>query len=400
MSNTNSLKALIKNIADAIRNRTSKSASMTIEEMPNEIASIQGPYPTQSKTVDVKKNGELIVEPDEGYVLDKVTANVDVVAVSDNNAKIVVDSAMTSMSSVAVKALRSIDVSGWDTSNVTSMYGMFLDCASLTQLDVSSLDASKVTDFESFAGQCKSLEKIDVTNLVKSSCQTLGGMIHGSASFFYNDVSLKEIVGLDTWDTSNVKGMSLLFYSCESLTSLDLSSWDTSNVTDMGNMFYRCHKLETVDLSSWDTSNVTSMYGMFSSCFALKQLEIAHFNTSKVKSIANMFGDCRSLTSLDLSSWDTSNVTSMGSYDFYGVFQYCGELTDVTFGNNWGSNESLAIIHLGSRNALNKTSILDLFNKLATRTNSPTLALDNETVKSQLTEEEIAIATNKGWVVS
>lgn len=38
------------------------------------------PTPTQEKTVDIVENGTVEITPDEGYVLSKVTANVDVTA--------------------------------------------------------------------------------------------------------------------------------------------------------------------------------------------------------------------------------------------------------------------------------------------------------------------------------
>ena len=320
MSNTNSLKALIKNIADAIRNRTSKSASMTIEEMPNEIASIQGPYPTQSKTVDVKKNGELIVEPDEGYVLDKVTANVDVVAVSDNNAKVLpqsVNASYGASNGIQPSALLYINITPY-ASQINKYYSV-----------------------DRLFAYCSNLEKID---------------------------------GLKTLTLEKSLTVYELFAGCSKLTSLDVSNFDTSSVTNMNSMFYNCSSLTSLDVSNFDTSKVTSMNEMFRSC--------------------------KGLTSLDVSNFDTSNVTNMGLYDFYGIFASDNRLATVTFGNNWGSNEGLSKIKLGDGNGLNKASVLDLFNKLATRTNSPTLSLNNNEVKSQLTEEEIAIATNKGWVVS
>ncbi|MDY3026021.1 MAG: BspA family leucine-rich repeat surface protein, partial [Candidatus Faecivicinus sp.] len=43
-------------------------------------------------------------------------------------------------------SLTSLDVSGFDTSNVTIMSWMFAGCSSLTSLDVSSFDTSKVTN--------------------------------------------------------------------------------------------------------------------------------------------------------------------------------------------------------------------------------------------------------------
>ena len=45
-------------------------------------------------------------------------------------------------------ALTSIDTTGWDTSNITNMTGMFCYCRSLTTLDVSKFDTSKVTSME------------------------------------------------------------------------------------------------------------------------------------------------------------------------------------------------------------------------------------------------------------
>lgn len=70
-------------IGDAIREKTGKTARMTLDEMPVEIANIETgggvvPTPTQEKTVDVTKNGAVEVIPDEGYTLSKATANVDV----------------------------------------------------------------------------------------------------------------------------------------------------------------------------------------------------------------------------------------------------------------------------------------------------------------------------------
>jgi surface protein len=42
-------------------------------------------------------------------------------------------------------SLTSLDVSGFDTSNVTSMGAMFYNCSGLTSLDLSGFDTSKVT---------------------------------------------------------------------------------------------------------------------------------------------------------------------------------------------------------------------------------------------------------------
>ena len=179
--------------------------------------------------------------------------------------------------------LTSIDLSGWNTSNVTDMNYMFYACSSLTFLDLSGWNTSNVTNMNSMFGNCKNLTTLDVSH----------------------------------FNTSNVTIMWNMFCSCSSLTSLDLSGWNTSNVTIMDNMFGGCSSLTTLDLSGWNTSLVTNMESMFSGCSSLTTLDLSHFNTSNVTTMQHMFSGCSSLTTLDLSHFNTSNVTDMGVM-FYG----------------------------------------------------------------------------------
>ena len=57
--------------------------------------------------------------------------------------------------------------------------------------------------------------------------------------------TLKQIIGLNTWDTSNITDMNGMFYGCNIITTLDLSSFDTSNVTNMDFMFKNCNNITT-----------------------------------------------------------------------------------------------------------------------------------------------------------
>ena len=49
--------------------------------------------------------------------------------------------------------------------------------------------------------------------------------------------------------------MRYMFFSCSSLTSLDLSNFDTSNVTNMQEMFSGCSKLKDVYITVEETLN-------------------------------------------------------------------------------------------------------------------------------------------------
>ena len=134
-----------------------------------------------------------------------------------------------------------------------------------------------------------------------------------------------------------------------------------------------------------------AFYGM-----QLRSLEFGDVDTSRETSMWSMFNYCSSLTSLDLSNFDTSKVINMGS-----MFNSCSSLTSLTLGANWASNNSITSFDL-SYCPLTKESVLDVLNKLADRTattNKPTLKLKS-TVKALLSDEEIKIATDKGWTVA
>lgn len=269
---------LFKDIADAIRAKTGQTRLYEIDELPDRIMDISTgtTTPAQTKSVEITSNGNQIITPDDGYVLDRVNLSVSVPQNNRNNALI-------------------------------ESYG--------------------------------------------------GGFLIGS------------------------------------LKSIDISSFNTSNVTNMSNMFKQCSSLTVLDVSALNTSNVTNMSDMFSNCASLKSLDLSTFDTNKVKDMSFMFF-WSALTSLNLSSFDTSNVTNMNS-----MFQMCNSLTTLTLGSNWASNEKVTSISLLNSSKLTHDSCLDVLNKLAPRTNSPTLQL-HATTKALLSADEIKIATDKGWVVS
>ena len=84
-------------------------------------------------------------------------------------------------------------------------------------------------------------------------------------SMFVNCYSLTSL-NLRRFNTSNVTSMEWMFMACSGLESLDLNGWNTSNVTNMGYMFSGCTSLTSLDLSGWDTSKVTFSTSMFDGC--------------------------------------------------------------------------------------------------------------------------------------
>ena len=137
--------------------------------------------------------------------------------------------------------LKTLDLSEFDTSQVTSMYEAFYQCSNLTSIDLTNVNTSKVTDMEMMFYRCGKLESVDLSG----------------------------------FDTSNVTSMEDMFNGCESLTSLDLSNFDTSKLIGLSDMFYDCNRLSDLYLN-FNISNITYSLGSFpytfSYCFSLKNV--------------------------------------------------------------------------------------------------------------------------------
>ncbi|EEO2019705.1 DUF285 domain-containing protein, partial [Listeria monocytogenes] len=125
-------------------------------------------------------------------------------------------------------------------------------------------------------------------------------------SMFYANYAAS--LDLSTWDTSQVTNMMNMFESTRYATSLDVSSFDTSQVSDMSYMFVNSAAIN-LDVSNFDTSKATNMSGMFAGSVATS-IDVSNFDTSKVTSMIYMFYSSV-VTTLDVSSFDTSKVTDM-----------------------------------------------------------------------------------------
>ncbi|EQA5415609.1 BspA family leucine-rich repeat surface protein [Enterococcus faecalis] len=214
----------------------------------------------------------------------------------------------------------SINLSGLDTSQVTSMEGMFSGCSGLTSLDVSKFDTSAVTSMEGMFSGCSSLSSLDVSKFNTSQVTSMTSMFNGCSSLSSLDVS--------NFVTGAVTSMINMFNGCSSLSSLDVSKFNTSAVTSMESMFAGCSGLTRLDVSKFVTKKVLSTSNMFADCSGLTRLNVSNFDTSAVLNMSAMFANCSGLTSLNVSNFDTSAVTQMN-----GMFTGCSGLTSLNVSN-------------------------------------------------------------------
>ena len=175
---------------------------------------------------------------------------------------------------------------------------MFYGCSGLTSLDLSHFNTQNVTNMDEMFWRCSGLTSLDLSH----------------------------------FNTQNVKDMREMFYGCSGLTSLDLSHFNTQNVTEMGSMFYGCSGLPSLDVSHFNTQNVTDMSLMFSDCSGLTSLDLSHFDTQNVFDMTLMFSRCSALTTIySNTDWHCPGSKGMfaGCEQLKGAVAYDENKTDV-----------------------------------------------------------------------
>ena len=263
-----------------------------------------------------------------------------------------------------------MNLSALNTSKVKNMSNMFYN-AQIPSVSLSGLDCSEVTDMEAMFMNAR-ISQIDLTGLRTSKLTSMGSMFEGC--------QIKDNLDLSGFNTEKVTSMSSLFKNCTA-TDICLASFKTSNVTDMSSMFEGCSKLTSLDLTTFNTENVqnncsmfkdcssltsltfgnfyvgfsTNLSAMFQGCSALTSVDLSKFNTANVIDMQYMFDSCKSLASLDVSMFDTGNVLNMCN-----MFSGCSSLTELdlmnfstsnvqTMDNMFAGNSSLVWIFADSK---------------------------------------------------
>ena len=143
-----------------------------------------------------------------------------------------------------------------------------------------------INDLCGFFNGCSLIYSIDLSNFNSSNITDMGWM-------FNECHKLKEIKGINNYDTNKVTKMNSIFQGCNELEYLDLSNFNTWNVTDMEGMFNECHKLKEIKgINNFKTNKVTKMNGMFQGCNELEYLDLSNFNIFNVDNMEGMFNLC------------------------------------------------------------------------------------------------------------
>ena len=291
------------------------------------------------------------------------------------------------------RKLTDIDVSHFNTRNVTNMFFMFYCCESLTSLDVTNFDTGNVTDMSYMFGACSKLKSLDVSSFNTAKVIDMSGM-------FSTCTNLQTIYIGDEWSTDQVENSYTMFEGSTNIVGGDGTPYNPNRVDKSlafagggGYMsfkgdnpsgpdilepyaalngttltFYYDNKKRSrngMDIGpfsrpeerGWNAQKasittvvfddsfaaydeVTSTKSWFNYFISLSTIVgLGNLKTDNVTDMGGMFLYCSSLTSLDLSTFNTSNVTNMA-----GMFQMCNHLQEI----NMSSFNTSKVVNMSS----------------------------------------------------
>jgi len=155
--------------------------------------------------------------------------DIDTSKITDMSKLFTGDEKLRHIKHVGSDNIKNIDISQWNTGNVTDMSEMFSNCYYFNS-NISNWDVSQVVNMSSMFNNC--------------IC-------------FNSDIS--------NWDIHNVESITFMFNNCEKF-SQDISCWDMKKIKDIGLMFNGCYKLKG-DYTKWNKyTNIDKMYAAFYNC--------------------------------------------------------------------------------------------------------------------------------------
>ena len=204
--------------------------------------------------------------------------------------------------------------------NVTSLASMFYNHYRLSELYLPHDLSSKCTNLSNVFYNVFALNYVDVTGWDTSKVTTFVNMFNGCRDII-------EIIGIEDFDISSTTTLQGMFSGCYELQELNLSKWEsTDKLTSLNGTFNNCQSIKELDVSGFITDNVTTFVNCFSSVQNVKELDLSNWKvTNKCTSLANMFSYCRLLRNIIRNyDWDTSNVTT-----FESMFRECREMREI-----------------------------------------------------------------------
>ena len=241
---------------------------------------------------------------------------------------------------------------------IITMRTMFSDCYA-TKINLSSFDTSNVTSMENMFSNTMNVKKLDVGYFDTSKVTNMNYM-------FYSNAKLEYIVDVDNFDTSNVTNMEVAFGYNKMLKKLKITKWDFSKAENVSNLFNQNgYYSGTLDFTVKNMSvpSVTKFnyvfynlgFNSFKTNIDIENIEA--INATEAKSLSNASGYSSIKSNMIFKNINLSNSTD-SSYMFNELARTGNDInisiSDVNIEKHTGSyNNLFSSIGAGSKENLN-----------------------------------------------
>lgn len=267
---------------------------------------------------------------------------------------------------------------------VKTLYYTFASCNKLTSLIFPEGSINKVTDANHFFYNCSSLTYLTFPEGALTQVTNMSGAFEGCESL--KSISFPE------GSLTNVKQIQSGFDFCSSLTEVTFPNGALTQTTTINRLFYGCRNLERVYIQPGALSSLVKMYNAFNGCSNISEVIFYNGDLTNVKEMANAFYDCKNLQRLVFPQGALTQVTE-ANY----VFGRNDSLTDLVIYNL--PDIDLNTFGFGSCTALTLQSLQNILNALPVTTSGYKCTLGTTNLK-KLSDADIQIATDKGWILN
>ena len=224
-----------------------------------------------------------------------------------------------------LKKLKTVDLTGFDTSLVKDMSFMFAQ-SSIETANLSTLNTSNVTDM-SFMFTQSNFKTLDLKSFDTSKVTNMSMMF--SFMNYLTDV-----------DVSSFRGNSLvyasqMFENSPNIAALDLKNFQAYDIEEMQYMFYNLSNIKTLDLLTLYGYKVKNADSAFYGMSSLEKINLVNFYPTKIENASGMFSGDSKLKTIYSSgySWNFSKANNTERSMFYNCKSLVGE-NGTTYNEN------------------------------------------------------------------
>lgn len=382
----------------------------------------------QTKTVAYTDNGTYNVSPDPGYWLSNVNVEVHV----DQNLSVISElSAVISGLNDQIATITSLTINengtytppegvlGYNSINVNVVGGGGVegDFGYINTLNINVPNNEPLPEqYYSLFNNVYTVRILGNVNSIQFKEGNLTNLTNINRTFI-SCTSLTSIT-FPEGALTNVRTGEYSFQMCTSLTSLSFPKGAFTKVTELAYAFSDCRSVRSISFSEGALTQVNLLRGTFFRCWQLTSLSFPEGSLLEVDNIIDTFGQCQKLTSLLFPNGALTQVGYMSqAFSFcsnlksitfpegaltqvqgcYKAFYACTSLQDLTIYNL--PNINLSDLGFNTCTRLTLSSLQNILNALPVTTSSYKCTLGTTNL-SKLSEEQIAIATNKGWTLN